>query len=281
MKKFIAAFDGLNFNENTMRYAIYLAKQCNAHLVGVFLEDFTRRSYGVMEIARYQGEEVDRHIHQLDEKDSETRRLSIQLFQDTCREEAINFSIHRDRNVALQELLQESVYADLLIICSAETMTKYEEPAPSRFIRDLLDDVQCPVVLVPTVYFTIKEIVLLYDGEPSSVHAVRMFSYLFDKMQELDMEIVTVKKPDDSVLLPNARLIREFIHHHYPNAGTVILKGDAEDEIISYLKTEKRSPLIVLGAYRRTRFSRAFRPSMADHLVQNISAPLFIAHNKS
>jgi len=44
MKKFIAAFDGLKFCESTSEYAISLAKQTRAHLVGVFLDDFTHHS---------------------------------------------------------------------------------------------------------------------------------------------------------------------------------------------------------------------------------------------
>ena len=80
--------------------------------------------------------------------------------------------------ISLPELLHESIYADLLIIDSKETLTHYEEEVPTRFIRDLLTDVQCPVLLVPQKYKPVKKIVLLFDGEPSSVHAIKMFSYI-------------------------------------------------------------------------------------------------------
>ena len=36
MKKIIAAFDGLKFSKSTRDYAIQIAKENNAHLVGVF-----------------------------------------------------------------------------------------------------------------------------------------------------------------------------------------------------------------------------------------------------
>jgi nucleotide-binding universal stress UspA family protein len=281
MKKFIAVFDGLNFCESTMSYAIFLARHSNAHLVGVFLEDFTRRSYGTLEIARYEGDDIDRHIHELDEKDDEARMESIQQFNAACKQAGLKFSFHRDRNIAMQELLHESIYADLLIISAAETLTRYHEPAPSRFIREMLDDVQCPVVLVPAKYHAVNKIVLLYDGEPSSVHAVRMFSYLFKELKHLDTEVVTVNNNNDSVLLPNGRLIKEFVEQHYPAAEAIILKGDPDEEVANYLKRETKFPLVVTGAYRRSKLSRLFRQSMADHLVQQVDVPLFIAHNKS
>jgi nucleotide-binding universal stress UspA family protein len=281
MKKFIAAFDGLRFCESTLNTAVYLARQCDAHLVGVFLEDFLRRSYGYKEIAAYAGEELDMHMHELNEKDAAERNRSIEIFRQACTAAAIPHSIHRDRNVAYQELLHESIYADLLIISAAETVTRYEEQAPTSFIRDLLNNVQCPVVLAPAVYHPLDKIILLYDGEPSSVHAVRMFSYLFENMKRLDTEVLSVKEEKENVQLPDERLINEFIRQHYPLADAVVLKGDPEEVIVNYLKREKRNPIVVLGAYQRSSFSRLFKPSMADHLLHHLTLPLFVAHNKS
>lgn len=281
MKKFIAAFDSLNFCESTLRYAIFLTRHSNAHLVGVFLEDFTRRSYGFKEIATYEGLDRDRYVEELDQKDREVRKESIETFERACQLAGVNYSIHRDRNVALQEILEESIYSDLLIIGAEETMTNEEEPLPTRFIRDLLIDVQCPVILAPAIYRPVNKLVLLYDGELSSVYAVRSFSYLFDALKELETEVVTVKESDASDLLPHNRLMKEFIKRHYPKAEYVMLKGNAEDEIIRYLQREKTQPMLILGAYRRSRMSRLFRPSMADQLLEHLQLPLYIAHNKS
>jgi len=281
MKKFIAAFDGLRFSESTLDYAIFLAKHAKEHLVGVFLEDFTRHSYSAIDITKYAGEDFDRHVQELNEKDREERDESITKFEQACQNMGLNYSMHRDRNIAIQELLHESIYADLIIIDEDQTLTRYEEPAPTRFIRELLNDVQCPVVIVPKTYKPVEKIVLLYDGEPSSVYAVRMFSYLFDAIKHFETQVITVKAREEDMHLPDNRLMKEFIKRHYPKAEYVVLKGNAEDEIIRYLHREKKDPLIALGAYRRSKLSRLFRPSMADYLLQHLKMPLFIAHNKS
>ena len=223
MKKFIAAFDGLKFCESTLDYAIFLAKNAGAHLVGVFLEDFTRHSYTIADITKYEGEDFDHHMHDLNLKDKEERNESVGIFEEACQNAGINYTIHRDRDVAIHELLHESVYADLLIINEDETLTRYEEPAPTRFIRDLLNDVQCPVVIVPSNYLPVDKIIMLYDGEPSSVYAVRMFSYLFDSLKEFDTQILTVKAKEESLHVPDNRLMKEFIKRHYPEAGFMVL----------------------------------------------------------
>jgi nucleotide-binding universal stress UspA family protein len=281
MKKFIAAFDGLDFCESTMEYAIDLAKNCKAHLVGIFLEDFTRRSYTIADMMHYEGTDLDEYMHVQDERDKEVRQESIEVFEKACQGAGLNYTIHRDKNVAIQELLHESIYADLLIINGKETITSHEESEPTGFIRELLNDVQCPVLAVPSKYNPINKVILLYDGEPSSVHAVRTFSYLFDTMKLLPTEVITVKNTGESFHVPDNRLIKEFIKRHYPTAEYIILKGLPEDEIYRYLNREKTNAIIVLGAYRRGRLSRLFRPSMADYLLGKIQMPFFIAHNKS
>lgn len=281
MKKFIAAFDGLHFSESTMNYAIFLAKHCNAHLVGVFLEDFTRHSYSVADVTNYEGASFDEHLRELNEHDKEERDESIALFENACHNAGLNFSVHRDRNVALQELMHESVYSDLLIINAGETLTRYEETTPSRFIRNVLNSVQCPVVIVPDKYKPFDSISLLYDGEPSSVYAVKMFSYLFESLKQFDVEVITVKASEETLHMPDNRLMKEFMKRHYPQAEYVMLKGLPEDMIIKYLSMQKKDVMVVLGAYQRSPFSRLFKPSMADQLLQHLKLPLFVAHNKS
>ena len=281
MKKFVAAFDGLKFSESTLDYALFLSKHSNAHLVGVFLEDFTRHSYSVADITKYEGTMFDEHVEALNEKDAEERNRSVEQFEEACQNAGINYSVHRDKNIAVQELLHESIDADLIIMSGVETLTRYNEPAPARFIRELLNDVQCPVLTVPDKYRPVDKIILLYDGEPSSVHAARMFSYLFGSIKHFETLVLTVKAQEEHLHLPDNRLIKEFIKRHYPAPEYIVLKGQPEDEIIRYLHREKKSPLIVLGAYRRSRLSRVFKPSMADYLLQHLKMPLFIAHNKS
>ena len=153
--------------------------------------------------------------------------------------------------------------------------------APSRFIKDLLGDVQCPVLVVPEDYKPIDKILMLYDGTPSSLHAIKMFSYIFNDLKDLPVDIFTVKEHYMATLrLPGNKLMREFIKRHFPNATFTVVKGNPEEQIPGYLRHHKENELVVLGAYQRSMVSRWFRASMADTLMKEIKLPLFIAHNK-
>jgi len=280
MKKIIAAFDGLQFSDSTLHYSLYLAKHTHAHLVGVFLDDLVYHSYGYRELVAEEAGDIDKTIHQWNERDLGKRNESAEKFEQACQDAGINFSIHRDRNVAIQELLHESIYADLLIVNWNETFTRIEEKPPTRFLRDLLTDVQCPVFLVPDIYQPIDKLTLLYDGEPTSVYAVKMFSYLMPAFRNLPTRVISIKPQDESLHLPDNMLMKEFMKRHFPQAEYLVLKGLPDEMIVSFLQRKKEHSLVVLGAYRRSRVSRWFRPSLADHLMKYIQMPLFIAHNK-
>lgn len=279
MKKIIAAFDGLKYSENTRDFSISIAKQTETHLVGVFLDDPTYTGYKIYEIISQKGS-TEAILKKYESKDKATRLEASTNFQTACQQAGINYTVHHDVNIAIQELKRESIYADLLIIDAKETLTHYTEKQPTRFIRDLLGDVQCPVILVQGKYKPLKKIIFLYDGEPSSVHAIKMFSYLLPELAGTNAEVITVKQDDQKLQLPGSKLMKEFMNNHFPGAAYKVVKGWAEDEIIKYLKQEKENALVVLGAYRRGTVSRWFRESMADILMKEIKLPLFIAHNK-
>ena len=276
MKKFIAAFDGLKYSKSTEHYATQLACNDDRILTGVFLEDFTYHSYKLFDMVGSQGVSPEK-VHQLMEQDASKRQESVKLFAQACDSAKVRTLIHQDKSIAIQELLKETIYGDLLIIGAHETLSHIEETLPTRFIKDLLIDIQCPVLAVPADYKPIEKVVLLYDGDPSSVYAAKMFSYLLPDLKDLPIEVVSVHQQEEDRVLPDAQLIHEFIQSHFPNATFTFLTGDPENEIITHLENQQNA-LVVLGAYRRSTVSRWFKPSMADFLMKDISMPLFIAH---
>lgn len=279
MEKITAAFDGLKYSESTRDYAIHFAKLANAHLVGVFLDDTTYTSYKIYELIVKEGVS-EKRLKDFEAKDKVTRDKAAENFEKACQKAGLNYTVHRDRNIALQEILHESIYTDLLIIDSKETLTHYEETSPTRFIRNLLADAQCPVLLVPKEYKTIDKIILLYDGAPSSVHAIKMFSYMLPSLKDIPTEVISVKGMGTDLHLPDNKMMKEFMKRHFPKASFKVLKGLAETEIVNYLKHQKGNALVALGAYRRGMVSRWFKPSMADALLKELKFPLFISHTQ-
>ena len=279
MKKIIAAFDGLKYSPATTEYAVHIAKQSHAHLVGIFLDDMIYHSFRFTDVI--EGDEVsDKKLKKLTEKDVATRNHAVLQFKIACEHAGIEFSVHHDKNVAVKDLLHESIYSDLLIVGKKENFTIYHDKFPSDFIQDILADVQCPVMAVPEKYKPLQSVIFLYDGDPSSVYAIKMFCYDLAALSHLPAKVLSVKPLKQSLHLPDNNLMKEFMKRHLPKAEYIVLKGEAENTILTYLQQQTEESLVILGAYRRSRVSRWFRESMADVLMKNTNFPLFVAHNK-
>jgi nucleotide-binding universal stress UspA family protein len=278
MKKIIAAFDGLKFSNSTKEYAIHLATVSNAHLVGVFLDDASYTSYKIYELVQEEGFSIKKQ-NELDLRDDETRKHSVKIFEDSCQNAGIDYMVHHDRHYAINELLHESIYADLLVIEAHETFIHYEENAPTPFIKHTLEKAHCPVLVVPHNYKPIERIVLLYDGNPASVYAIKMSSYIFSALKHLPAEVVSIKSENQSLHLADKQLMTEFMKRHYPHATYTILKGEASSQVFSYFSHQHENELVVLGAYSRSKISRFLDESFADTLMKKLNVPLFIAHD--
>jgi hypothetical protein len=55
MKKVVAALDGLKFSQSTQEYVIQLAKESNADVTGVFLDDSLYTSYKIYDLVSAEG----------------------------------------------------------------------------------------------------------------------------------------------------------------------------------------------------------------------------------
>lgn len=278
-KKILVVFDGFKFSNSTMEYAIQLTKEADAFLVGIFLDEFIYRSYSLVKVLE-SNKSAEELIGHLDAKDKEKRDEAVRQFEKLCSQAGIHYAFHRNVGIAIQELKQESIFADLIIINDNETFNRFSENPPTRFIKELLADVQCPVLVVPDRFKPVDKITLLYDGGPSSVFAIKMFSYLFGNLSDVPVEVFTVKGSMSGSHLPNNKLMREFIKRHFPKAKYIVEKGNAEEQVLGHLRYHKGNELVVLGAYRRSEISRWFKTSMADILMKELDTPLFIAHNK-
>jgi len=72
--------------------------------------------------------------------------------------------------------------------------------------------------------------------------------------------------------------MKEFMERHLPKAEYIVLKGEPEYTILTYLQQQTEKLLVVLGVYQRGRVSRWFKPNMTDMLMKNTNFLLFTAH---
>lgn len=278
MNKVIAALDGLKISESTLDYAVYLAKEFDAHIVAAFLEDIAYHG-------RSHNKEEDyvltdwSHMDTVIKKDHEARTVSERKLQVKFDSQGVHYNIHKDQVFALEALINESYYADMILIDGNEKFSNLDYSKPSRFVRNVLSDSHCPVMVVQADWKPIERFVFAYDGSPSSVYAIKQFNYLFPATQKQQVEILMITDEKHTNHFPNEHLLKELLKRKYKVVLQSIIKSsNTDDAFVNHMRTENKNCMLVLGAYQRSSFSRWLYQSIADTLIYELDIPLFISH---
>lgn len=273
MKKIIIAFDGKHFSEGAMQMAEWINEKQTVLMTGVFLSPIDYR-----EVIGYSGMGMGLPVMMPPfEEDDILVSSSIRKFEDRCRKQGFEYRVHKDTDLfALQELIRETRFADLLILSSELFYENIEKEQPNEYLRRTLHGSECPVMVVPEQFIRPFSLMLTYDGKASSVFAIRQFAYLFPELCEMETLLVSEEEESDSDM-PTGELIRELSARHFPNLTLNNMPGINKEEFIKWIG-EKRGSLIVTGAYGRGEMSSVFRKSFVSSLIRQHRNPIFIAH---
>ncbi|MGE5520914.1 MAG: hypothetical protein ACM3VS_13365 [Candidatus Dadabacteria bacterium] len=203
---------------------------------------------------------------------------AIRLFVDECRRKGIPSEIYTDKGDPIQEVIFESRFADMLIIDPDISFYDREEQLPSHFVKQILANAECPVLLGPEKFEEIEEIIFCYDGSASAVFAIKQFTYLLPEFSNMKVMLLEVNNSGSDEFNESDRRMMEWLRTHYHSAYYHALKGEAKNELFNFLFL-KRKKILVLGAYGRSMLSNFFKKSAAEVLIRTVDLPLFIAHH--
>jgi len=279
MEKILLALDAQQINKETMDFACYLARVTNSQLTGVFLEDVLSEDTDAFrtfrQVAEMQGATGTAEVSPASR--SAITESNIKVFRRTCEARGTVAHIHRDRGIPLDEVVVESRFADLLIVDAETSFAKKRGSVPARFVKDVLQDAECPVILAPCSCHPIDEIIFAYNGSASSVYAIKQFTYLFPEWRQKTATIVDVREKGDNAIEHQYKM-KEWLRSHYAQVELKVLAGDPSDQLFGYL-IEKKNAIVVMGAYGRSMLSNFFRRSHAHLIVKTVNLPIFITHH--
>jgi len=279
MEKILLAVDAINPDTQALDFACYLGALTRSKVTGVFLGNLEDDERLVFQDAVYDSGHSSLKSDKGSKdylKKNEILKKNIAGFNDACDRRSARHSVHIAGGDPAKEIIRESRYADILVVDADTSFRKKFEGTPSTFVKDVLSDVECPVIIAPESFEGIEEIVFTYDGSKSSMFAIKQFCYLFPK---LDDKKVTLLQVDEENLCSaeEREHLKEWISSHYSSIGFETLKGDAKTALLSSL-LKKKNVFIVMGAYGRNTLSRFFQGSHADILIKTLNRAIFIAH---
>lgn len=274
MKKILLAFDGTHFSEGALKFARKLNEKEPVFLAGAFLPQVDYANLWSFSVGGSSGPSL---VPLLEEEDAHTIKENVKRFESYCHTNGIKYSVHKNYfDFALPELKKESRYADLLILSSELFYKQAGIEKPNEYLQEILQGVECPVIIVPEHFEFPDNIILSYDGSEASVYAIKQFAYLFPELAgHPSLLVYAGKRSDES--LPDEVNIKELVLNHFPGMTWFRLETNAKKYFVTWLE-DKKGAMLVCGAFGHSDLSMLFRKSFVADVISDHRIPVFIAH---
>lgn len=270
MKKILLLSNEFGFTQKVIRFAVEAARADGSLLHSIFMQPLHQQEeagYLFPNDYRLAGKSLTGDTYQ--QEDQRLIASNLQFFKDECTAAGVPYSVNSQQQTTLKELVEHTWFADLLIMDADGDVGPYA-------LEDLLAGAHCPVCLVPGRAEAVQHVVLCYDGSEHSLHALKLYSYLFPHWSGKPTTLLTVNSNQQAGAGEDYLL--GWLHQHFPEAKRELLAGDAQKEIIKQVQAYGDEAFVVLGSYSRGAVSRLLHKSTADNLLQQTHATLFIAH---
>ncbi|HEY9258567.1 universal stress protein [Chitinophaga sp.] len=276
MEKILFISDAISMSRECLDFSCYLGNLTHSKVTGVFLENQElelRSPEMIQEMAvcapvRGVALDVQKQLY---------RDKNISLFKNICASNGVNAEIHKNLGMPAAEVLQESRYADLLVIDAATSFSWKPESTPTAFVKEILEKSECPVIIAPSNFDGIDEIVFTYNGSSSSMFAIKQFAHLFPALRYSKVTVVSIADNGKEVKGDKARL-EEWLTAHYDHSTVVVIEdANVSRRLLEYL-FGKEKVFIVMGAYGRSLLSKAVIPNPAEPVLKLATQPIFISH---
>jgi hypothetical protein len=274
MEKILLVVNAHKPEMGTFEFGCRIAALAQTKLTGVFIET----AYSEFLPSAMAGDSYFKAVREATgEVVTTDTQQAIRLFVDECRRKGVACEVYHDKGDPMQEMIFESRFADMLIIDPDISFYDREEQLPSHFVKEILANAECPVLLAPEKFEDIDEVVFCYDGSASAVFAIKQFTYLLPEFTDKKVLLLEVNSSGNEEFNEKDRRMMEWLRTHYHSAYYHCLKGNTKDELFNFFFLNRKK-ILVLGAYGRSMLSNFFKKSAADVLIRTVDLPLFIAH---
>jgi hypothetical protein len=274
MEKIILLTDAQQIETSTVDFGCYLAKLTQSELVGVLLKDPLYKN----KVPEYQGIFNSGKL-QTSAKETvlETKDPTLH-FMEATRKHQIRSEAFVDEGTPEVISLYESRFADLVVLAPDLSFTGGTEGIPSSFVRYMLFKSECPIVLAPRTFNNISQIVFCYDGSPSSLFAIKQFTYLFPQYKNVPIIVLVIRSSTVVDKEEKYDRLLAWLTAHYEQLELRFLYGDVREELFPFF-LNKKDTFIVMGAFGRNLISYMARKSVSEKVIKIIDLPLFISHH--
>ncbi len=193
--------------------------------------------------------------------------------EERCREHGVSCQTEYAEGIVSQIILDRAKIVDLVVMGRRGTGSKWAGPLLGSTFEAIIRHSPVPVLAAQSEAHPIRNILVAYDGSDRSLDAL-----------QLAAELVQAKKASLTFLtVDDSRHKREkayaegiaFLHEHELQAEELFVSGHPVEQILEVAR-EKKTDLIVIGAYGHQRYLEVFYGNTADGVIRGAICPVFI-----
>ena len=269
MKKILVVFNGTNYPSHVPEFALLLADGGYALLQPVFIQPvhvsegqyLFPNDLSLSQSSYTKEDEESADLHALE--------ANRRLFTDSCQSKNVDCFSDTKNWVSSEELIEHSKFADFVVSDTKEALEDYS-------FKQFLASAHCPVFLIHRNFEKPDRVILAYDETPSSIYALKLYSYLFPQWHLLNSALLSI---NPKLQTENEQHLKQWLSLHFNNLSIHLLKGDLKKELLEFVGEEASQSLIVMGAFGRKGLAALFHNSLSNTLLEETNASLFIAHH--
>jgi hypothetical protein len=274
MKKILLIVDGTNYSKGAFEFVSRLNELEPVLVTGVFAPQLDYANLWSYAAAAGSGAV---YVPLLEEEENDEVARNIARFEAQCLNNNIRYRVHKDfYDFALPELKRESRFADVMVLSGELFYKEIITANQFDYMKTVLHQSECPVVVVPEdLQFPLTNI-LAYDGSEESVYALKQFAYIFPELAK-NKTLLVYAEEEEASDFPSKNYIVELATQHFPDLTFYKLEINPKRYFATWIG-EQKSAILISGSFARSAFSQAFKKSFVADIISEHQVPVFVAH---
>lgn len=276
LKRILVVLDGSKAGSVAKRYAIKLAKQLGAELVGLGIVDLPWITAPTPEPLGGAAFKIHRDQEVISQHHKKVKNM-LAKFKELCEENKIKHQVAELEGFPAVEIETLAEMSDLIIIGRTTDFNFELEVDTDLTVRHVIRDNPRPIVVVTSEYDVDKKVLVAYDGSLQAARALHIY-LLLGIGQGQTVHILSIGK-EQKEALEVANRAKQMCELHGVKAEVegVTSTGSVEEIILKKAKDLKVT-MVVLGAFGHSGIRELFFGSTTEHLLKDSEVSLFIHH---
>jgi nucleotide-binding universal stress UspA family protein len=273
IKRILVPTDGSELAAIGVRYAIALAKQFNAKLIGLHVVDIKllegpvlrdiSASLGTAPYVNYEG-----NIAMILE---ERGRMALDAFEKNCADEGVACEKLQVTGIIPRAIVEKSELCDLIVMGRAGESGQWLDGFVGSTTAAVVRRAKRPVLVTDVDTPASTNFVVAYDGSSHAKNALVTAAQLGGEWK-IPCHVLVVGDEDYASVRDEAR---SYLETYPVEADYTLRPGDPSEAIVAFA-SECKAGLVVMGAYGHTKVRELVVGSTTAYLLHHSPCPLLL-----